>query len=460
MTRMWSPGVALLLLCGGLVTLWCASTAAPGSMLDLEAVYYGSRCLLQHHDPYQESEFLHIFEEERGETPTVANGLLLVHAGVVKCINLPTALFLLTPLAILPWGLAHTVWMVLTISSLTLASVLIWTSVANRQSGLVLFLTCFLLLNSKVLISDGNLSGMAVALCVIGSFCILEERLWPAGIVCLAVSLTLKPHISGGVWLFFLLAGGTFRKRALQTLALTIVLCVPAIAWTWQVAPQWLQELNSNLSTSASRYHINDPGPYAAAGNNQLSIIDLQTVTSVFGDNPRVYNTAAYIVCGPLLLVWAIVTLRSRPSLTQAYLGIAAIAALSMLPFYHRMYDAKVLLLTIPACNMLVARGGLTGRLALLSTAAGFVITGDIPLEFLTVLTKDAHISITSFLGKILTVLVNRPVPLLLLMLSVFYLWVYVQSARKTDGTRCKAIHGTTKGIPANGIPFVAEHNT
>jgi hypothetical protein len=242
----------------------------------------------------------------------------------------------------------------------------------------------------------------------------------------------LKPHTSGGVWLFFLLAGGVFRKRALQTLALTLALCVPAIAWTWYVAPQWSQELHSNLSASGSRSGINSPRPDATVGNNPLSIIDLQTVTSFFCDNPRVYNTAAHIICGPLLLAWAIVTILSRPSLTKAYLGLAAIAVLSMLPFYHRMYDAKLLLLTLPACNLLVARGGLTGRLAALLTTAGFVFTGDIPLVFLADLTKDVHISIASFGGKVAMVLVNRPVPLLLLMLGIFYLWVYIELIKKT----------------------------
>ena len=166
-------------------------------------------------------------------------------------------------------------------------------------------------------------------------------------------------------------------------------------------------------------------------GNNPLSIIDLQTVTSVFENDPRVYNLAAYLVCGPLLLAWAIVTLRSRPSLAQAYLGLAAIAALSMLPFYHRMYDAKLVLLTLPACSLLVTQGGLAGRLASILTTAGFVLTADIPTLLLKILTKDAHFSIADFWGRVLTVLVNRPAPLLLLMLGVFYLWVYLRRAQQ-----------------------------
>jgi hypothetical protein len=80
-----------------------------------------------------------------------------------------------------------------------------------------------------------------------------------------------------------------------------------------------------------------------------------------------------------LLIVWAFVTLRSRPSPRRTWLALAAIAALTMLPVYHRAQDTKLLLLTVPACAMLWAEGGRIGRLALLVTSAGFVLTGDLP---------------------------------------------------------------------------------
>ncbi len=44
------------------------------------------------------------------------------------------------------------------------------------------------------------------------------------GILCLAVSLAIKPHDGGLVWLYFILAGGAFRKRALQSLVVTLAL--------------------------------------------------------------------------------------------------------------------------------------------------------------------------------------------------------------------------------------------
>jgi hypothetical protein len=396
-------------------------------MLDFEAVYFGSRCLLEHHDPYQESEFQRVFEIEKGETIDSPLGRICVRKGVVKCINLPTSLFLLAPMALLQWGPAHLTWMILTASILTLAAILTWSFAANWLNGIPLFLTCFLLINSKVVTSFGNLSGIAVGLCVIATWCILKERFAWAGVLCMALSLMLKPHTAGGVWLFFLLAGAGFRKRALQALALTAVLGVPAIVWVGQVSPHWPSEWNSNISASETESGINNPHARVVEGYNPFSIIDLQTVTSIFVDSPKSYNGVAYAICFPLLLVWVVVTLRKHPSQAEALLGIAAIAALSMLPLYHRMYDAKLLLLAVPACAMLVAEGGVTGRIALLLTTASFVAIADIPIVTFTYFTQNIHITPTDAGGKLLTVLVRQYVPILLLLLGVFYLWVYMR---------------------------------
>ena len=49
-----------------------------------------------------------------------------------------------------------------------------------------------------------------------------------------------------------------------------------------------------------------------------------------------------------------------------------------MLPVYHRCYDARLLLLTIPACVILWKHGGKIAWSALLLTLAAIVLTGDI----------------------------------------------------------------------------------
>jgi hypothetical protein len=402
--------------------------SSQGGLADFKAVYYGARCLLQHSDPYKPDEFLRVYLAEGGGFPSDPTVSRLFNRAVPVCINLPTSLFLIAPLAILAWGPAHVLWMILVAGSLILAASLMWNLAENYAHGVSLFLICIVLADSEILYSGGNSAGIAVSLCIVAVWCFLRDRFVLAGILCLAVSLAIKPHDAGLVWLYFLLAGGVYRKRALQTLALTTVaLCLPAVLWVSHVAPNWIEELHSNQSAISAHGDLSDPGPTSVSMRNPDRIIDLQTVISVFRDDPRIYNPASYLVCGALLLIWSIRTFRSRFSQPRAWLALAAIAALSMLPIYHRQYDAKLLLLTVPACAMLWAEGGLIGWVALLVTTSGVVLTGDIPSAILTNYWNNLHLSTVGIFGQILTVLLARPVPLILLAMGIFYLWVYVR---------------------------------
>jgi hypothetical protein len=232
------------------------------------------------------------------------------------------------------------------------------------------------------------------------------------------------------VWLYFLLAGGAFRKRALQTAALTTMLVLPSVFWVYRVAPHWIYDLRSNIAATSVRGGINDPSPASPADTPAATNISLQEVFSVFYDNPRFYNFATFLVCGTLLIIWMVTVLRSRSSEHQACLALAAIVPLSMLATYHRIYDAKLLLLTVPACAMLWSRRGLTGWIALILNSVVFFVNGDVPITILNQATKNLHLSIVTLSGKFVTVLLARPNQECLLALSLFYLWTYISHSR------------------------------
>jgi hypothetical protein len=172
---------------------------------------------------------------------------------------------------------------------------------------------------------------------------------------------------------------------------------------------------------------IIDPGPASIGAHGLAMVISLQSVFSFYSDDPRVYNWVSYLVFAPLLLVLAFITLRSRATQSRAWLALAAIAALTMLPVYHRQYDAKLLLLTIPACATLWVEGGAIGRLALFVNVAGLVFTCDLTWAILLGLINHLHLSATGFSGWILMAIQVFPAPAILLVMAVFYLWVYAR---------------------------------
>jgi len=399
--------------------------AAQGIIVDFKVVYYGARCLVDHHDPYDENQLMSVYLAEGGKHPSNPIELNKVRQVVALQVYFPTAFIYIAPFAMLPWGIAHALWSALTAGTLTLAAFLIWTLVQDAPAA-AFYLTCFLLANSGILFAGGNPAGIAIALCLVASWCFLEDKHAYVGVACFAVSLALKPHDTGFVWLYFFLAGGLFRKRALQTLLIAVALALPAIRWVSHVSPHWIQELSGNLSAISVRGGIIDPGPSGMSGSGTGMIIALQTVISVFRDDPRFYNPLTYLICGALLLVWIWVIRRARSTALNHYLALAAIAALSMLPIYHRPQDAKLLLLTLPACAMLLREGGAIGRIALLLNSAAIVVTSDLPLALLVQFIKGLHLSTDDTKGKILTVLITRPIPLVLFTLGVFYLSVYL----------------------------------
>ena len=418
----------MILLSSAISILWGLSVGqtAPGGSLDFQAIYYGTRCLLEGHNPYKVSELESVYRAEAGDR---SGESAQRHQVVTLFVNLPTIFLFVAPFAMLPWGAAQAFWLTLIAGVFILAAILMSKIGADYSPGASLFLICILLASSELIFATGNTAGVAIGLCVVAAWSFMRNRFIPAGILCLAVSLAIKPHDAGLVWLYFLLAGGVYRKRALQSLLVTLVLGISAFLWVSHVAPHWIGNWQSNLSAISANGGLNEPGPASVTGRTAGMVIDLQSAISVFRNDPFVYNVASYLVCGALFLVGAVRTLRTRFSHSRAWLALAAVTALTMLVTYHRPYDAKLLMLTVPACAMLWAEGGPIGWIALILNTAGFVMTGDIQLAILVILTNNWHAGSAGIFGQILTVVLTRPAPLIMLAMGIFYLWAYLRRA-------------------------------
>jgi hypothetical protein len=344
---------------------------------------------------------------------------------LVGSVYLPTTPFLITPFALLPWSYAHILWLSITFGLLIFASFLVLDLAADHAPGVSLFLICMMLVNTECLFSSGNPAGIALSLCFVAVWCFLRARHALVGVICLALSLAIKPRDSGFVWLYFLLAGGVLRKRAIQSFVVTSILSVPAILWVIRLAPNRIQELKFNL-VAAAHGGLSGPASLSGSIHGLPVIVDLQAVTCIFWRDPHSYNIASYLVCGAVLLTLSIAILRSRSSPARARLAIAAIAALTMLPDYHRSYDLTLLLLVVPACAVLWSERGLIGWCALFVTSIGAFLTGDLPLAILGHFTRGLQLSTATLSGRILTVALDRPVAPILLLICLFYLSVYL----------------------------------
>jgi len=399
---------------------------SPHSLSDFRFLYNGARCVVKGVDPYKPSEFIRVFLADGGDLGRGAdrsNNLEMAHH-----MYLPTSM-VIAPIAMVPWKAASILWTTLTACVFIVGSALMWDLAADYAPILSGFLIFVMLASNELTLAIGNAAGIVIGLCCISVWCFVRNRFEVIGVICLGIGLLLKPHDAGLIWLYFLIAGRAFRKRALQAFLVTLVLGVLATLWVTHVAPDWLPELRSNLAFISARGHLNDPGPTSMAGRGILMVISMQSAVSMFRDDPRIYNPVTYIVCGTLFLMWMRATLKSRYTQAQTYLALGAVAALTMLPVYHRLGDAKLLLLTVPGCALLWAEGGLTGRFAFLITAAGIAMTGDLEWAVMIASIRLLHLPNSAFSSDIVMAAQILPAPCILLTVTCYFLWAYIRRA-------------------------------
>jgi Glycosyltransferase family 87 len=427
MTNARRDGLYLLLLgCAVFVLLGSAlESISPVSMTDFRAYYYSARCLVAKQDPYNAAELTRIYHAQEKERPADSAKNEMV---ITRYIYFPFTFAFTAPLALLPFGLCHVLWMIANASFLILAGWLTWDLSAPYGPIISGSLIGFLLANSELVLVTGNIVGVAIGLCLVAFWCFSKKRLEWLGAASLAIGLILKPHDAVLVWLYFLLAGGIFRRRALQTLGIAAILSLPGLVWVTAIAPHWIGELRSNMAQLSVHGGITDPGPSSSGAHALAMQINLQTAVSMFRDDPAFYNPICYAICGVLFIFWAAKILRSQPSPQFAWTALAAAAPLTMLPVYHRQADAKLLLLTIPAATLLWSSRCSRGRWALIITAAGLVITAEIPWAIALDLLKHIRLPDTQWSRQLLIGAQILPIPVILLVVTIFYLAVLMKS--------------------------------
>ncbi len=363
MNRERQDGLYLFLMGCAIFVLVCLAAERMGIawMVDFKSVYYGTRCLIEHKDPYNASDLVQVFQAESG-----LNASSRVEAGRLQAetiyVNMPTSFAVVSPFALLNWRFAHILWMLFTGLALLISSFLIWRLSVDLSPILAGALLAIWLIDAIPVVLVGNAAGITIGLCIDATWYFTEKSYEIPGVLCLAVGLVLKPHDVWLVWLFYLFAGGIHRKRALQVLAVTTALSCASVVWVLQDSPHWFSELQRNLGLTGYPGSINDPSPVMMAIPTVGSMVHLQTVFAVFWSASSIYNLLTYIVCGALIAIWAVTSIRGRLNPQDQWLALAAGAFLSLLPVYHRTHDAKLILVAVPACAMLYCDKGALGK--------------------------------------------------------------------------------------------------
>lgn len=431
----------------GAISFLCLSGFAlrngPTRLLDFKTAYYSARTLLEHGDPYSPDDLLRTYNQTQLPQMSVADPDSFA---LTRNVYFPTEFAVTVPLSLLPFSLAQAIWVGLTAAIFILAAFLMWDLASVYAPEAAGALLCFLLATSEQILLYGNPVGLALGLVAVAAWCFIRGRFIPIGIAFLAASLALKPHDAGLIWVYFILAGRPQRRHALMAMAVVVAISLPIVFWLSHVAPNWAHSMNANWATFTARGQAADPGPTAFINHGTAPITSLDCVFSLFRDDPSFYKTATWLVCAPLLLVWMSIALRTTRGTNTTLLALATAAPLSMLPVYHRVYDAKLLMLAVPACALLWSHHRRVGQIALALTAIGVVLTGDLTWStYVHVLAQLHPVNSPQTAATALAL----PLPLSLLALSVFYLYISSMWTRKPSEIDTSSSHNTT--IPTGG---------
>ncbi len=385
---------------------------------DFKQPYSSARCLLAHCDPYSESDT---------RTAYIAAGGVnddKVVFDPYSALYPPFSLVALMPVAALPYPVAHAVWEALIgvgfAAAVLLAAQMCLTVGTSIPLAGVLAIFAF---SSTILLMLGQISGLVIALLVLGYACVFRERFPLTAVLCFSIAVLLKPHDAAIPLVYLLFAGPRARLVFAGTAILSLLVAAGsllAFAHNPHTA-HWLGELRANLKGNAAPGSVNSPTLGHMQGTN---LADLEAVFAVLRPSPPFYNGAALLVSALLLGVWTVPAMRLRPGLGKHYLATGAIACLALLPIYHRQYDTRMLLLVFPAIAFLLGeprmrRWGLAG-FALLSAAT--VLTAHQFLDHVL----HRHEQAVAQAGIAQTLLLFRPIPwavsaLLVLLLGAMY---------------------------------------
>ncbi len=348
------PDLKLLFFCvSALIFISVGGRYALHDSCDFVPVYTGARCLLHGCNPYDSSQLIQQYFQAGGSASEQPEWNLAIP------VYPPSTFLVLSPLALLRYPVARLLWFLLNGCLYVTSAALILSICPRSHRWLATTLVSLILATSGILLYQGQPSALAISLLVIGIYLFLRARLLPLGALLLMLSLAVKPPI-GGLIVLYLLARRIHRRYAVIAVAGALLLLLSAglILSLHPSSANWTSDLTANISANLKAGGPSDPRP---ANIHAVAYPNLQAITSVFFADAREYDLAAYAAFLALLALWITAVLRTNAGPEKDVLSLGALSVLSLTPVYHRSYDVRLLLITIPAVLIVYQKRRLLG---------------------------------------------------------------------------------------------------
>ena len=413
----------IILLISSFIFLIIGVRSAVNNSNDLAPPYGGAACLVRGCNPYDASQWIGEYLHRDGPPTRVPPWNREIS------VSPPSTLLVISPLVALTFPVASIIWAILNGIIFIIAIWMITGICSEKNRWMTTALGSIFLLTSGALLGTGNPAFFSIPLLVIGCVLLLQEKHCLLASVLWMLGLAVKPQIGGLVVLYFLICG---NKRRYASIAMGGSICILMIAssilWARPQSHNWLYQLRETQSVSANPGQCNDPRP---ENESAIGDVHIQTVTSIFLSSSKAFNGAAYgIVAGLILLALAAAIKADLCSSNNLFL-LAFIATISLLPIYHRHYDTRLLILTIPAVVALVNKQKILAGAVVAATILSIICVQCRLQEVL----HERGLFETISKSKLLFLLLLRQQNLAVLLLCCLYLvslFVAVESSKKS----------------------------
>ncbi len=418
----WSAAAAwLLIVLGFLFLLRQTVSAARTYSPDLANIFAGAVCLLHGDSPYR---FRSV------QAALAQHGYVRVTAQTWPAslpLYPPFTLALFTPLASLNYAHGALLFYLLTLA--VCAVVCLRVLIASPEladvpaiwRGLLL---CLLMASPETRWALGNGNPIVLVTALLLFCCFDAEPRWRwLRVLAFALAVLLKPQVALPFALPLLVKKEDGRRMLVRAFAVMCAVAAAALAWCARRpgTAAWASDLKSNLALGAARGNTMSLTERAFVFDPRLNLAYL------FGywiSSPRLdaLLTGAVLLVGCVALCWAVVR-SARRDRRQWALAVAATAALTLLPVYHRSYDALLLIVALPWVLVAtrIRRQAVLAWCALLLIAASTVIWArhlplrwrgvqgvEQPASLIGFLTHRTHALIVLALGVLLLVALLR----------------------------------------------------
>jgi hypothetical protein len=355
---------------------------------DFLSPYIQARAWAHGQDPYSAQSLIACWPSINPRPPfvdrDVAAGTLEVKRGMPSPYPL-TSLVMLSVFATLPWPIALSLWSAISVASVILAAFALLAICGCRLFDMrsKIFLgTVFALAPLHTGLATAN-PAMLVAGLIVGAIWAGHARREKTAGVLLALAICLKPTMAGGLLLYYLLR----RRWIVVVMSFAVAATIAMVGWA-RLAVAGVPWIPSYIENSRRMFNVGSVDDFTQASGLRFNLINTQVFFAGLLNNAPVANLLAWLLGTTLLGRW--IWLCYRRGSSSGLLEVSAVSILSLIPIYHRFYDAVLLMLPLAWSLLLVHKRLIT--VVTLATIVPFFVPGPI---FLADLALSGRIPLT-----------------------------------------------------------------